>query len=82
MTAVELGQNAKAVMLDFVNPSRSGGRLFGWTRQARFVAPNSALQLTRYRHGRLIRIGGRKSRVGALPGWGTIVTYALSVGAQ
>jgi hypothetical protein len=49
---VEFGQDAEAVVLDFVNPAGPGGRLLGEARQARFVAPDPALQLTRDRHGR------------------------------
>ena len=51
-TVVEVGQDAEAVVLDFVNPAGPGRRLFGEARQARLVTPDLALQLTRYRHGR------------------------------
>jgi hypothetical protein len=36
--ACRMRQNAEAVMLDFVNPARSGRRLFRRARQARFKA--------------------------------------------
>ena len=47
---VELGQDAEAVMLDFVTPAGSGRRHFGGSWQTKLVAPDLALQLTRYRH--------------------------------
>jgi hypothetical protein len=42
---VKFGQDAEAVVLDFVDPAGPSGWLFGEARQARFVAPNTALQL-------------------------------------
>ena len=45
---VELGQDTEAIMLDFVNPAGPCGRLIGEARQARLIAPDTALQLTRY----------------------------------
>ena len=63
--ASSAAQDAETVILDFVNPARPGRRLFRWARQARFVAPHLALQLTRYRHARIvIRIGGREESIG------------------
>ncbi len=52
VAGVELGQNAEAIVLDFVDPAGPGGWLFGEARQARFIAPDLVPKLTRYRHGR------------------------------
>ena len=43
---VAVGDDAKAVVLDFVNPASSRGRPFGGTRKARLKAPDTARKLT------------------------------------
>ena len=48
--ALSLGQDAEAVVLDFVDPAGSGRRHFGGSWQTGLVAPDLPLQLTRYTH--------------------------------
>jgi hypothetical protein len=47
---VPLGHDAVAIVFDFVNPARTGRRLFGSAGQTGFDAPQLALQLTRRGH--------------------------------
>src|SRR5271170_2153786 len=44
--AFAMDDDAKTVVLDFVNPAGPRGRLLGGTGQARFEAPDRALKLT------------------------------------
>lgn len=53
--AATLGDDAEAVMFDFEN-SRGAGGTFGRSGKARLIAPDLAVQLTQYGHGRLNKI--------------------------
>jgi hypothetical protein len=52
--AVAIGDDAKAIVLDFVNPAGAGRRLLCWPREAGLISgkgllgANAVPQLTRY----------------------------------
>src|SRR5437764_7094361 len=53
---IAAGQDAEAVMLDFVNPVRAGRRHLRWRRQTRLNYSQPGAGTLTQRHGRLIGI--------------------------